>query len=302
MKRDDSQFQNSGVSVVEAFGFTLIELLVVIAIIALLMAILLPSLQRVRKQAQAVVCRTHVRQWGTILSLYLADNEGRLPRTSGLCPGLPLLRGIYIAHNIDPNAPGRTHPIRTEKIACCPLATRTTGDGAYTSLAGGGGGDRVYMHVDHGGTFFAWENTIPAPSFRMSYGVNGALVRTLPPFEGFGAPRRPWPKEYTDVWSLKGTSNIPLLLDSAEVNCTMMNDTWSPPAEEPVGFRGGLCINRHSGTLNGLLLDGAVRPIGLKELWTLKWDLEFNTAGRWTKAGGVQPEDWPQWMRKFKDH
>ncbi|HSV99490.1 MAG TPA: prepilin-type N-terminal cleavage/methylation domain-containing protein [Sedimentisphaerales bacterium] len=279
-------------------GFTLIELLVVIAIITLLMAALLPALGAARKHARSVVCRTHLRQWGTILSLYLGDNEGRLPRTDGLCPGLPLLRGIYIAHNIDPNAPGRPHPIRTEKVACCPLATRTTGDGAYTSLAR----DRVYMHVDHGGTFFAWENTIPAPSFRMSYGVNGALVRTLPPFEGFGAPRRPWPKEYTDVWSLKGTDNIPLLLDSAEVNCTMRSDTWSPPAEEPVGFRGGLCINRHSGTLNGLLLDGSVRPLGLKELWTLKWDLEFNTAGKWTRAGGVKSEDWPQWMRGFKDY
>ena len=27
-----------------------------------------------------------------------------------------------------------------------------------------------------------------------------------------------------------------------------------------------------------------------------------NTAGPWTKAGGAQPDDWPQWMRKFKDY
>jgi hypothetical protein len=45
-----------------------------------------------------------------------------------------------------------------------------------------------------------------------------------------------------------------------------------------------------------------VRKVGLKEFWTLKWNQDFNTAGPWTKAGGVQPKDWPHWMRKFKDY
>ena len=111
-------------------GFMLIELLIVLAIVALLMAILLPTLQRVRAQARAVVCRTYLRQWGTILSLYLEDNAGCFPRSDGLCPGLPILRGIYIDYNIDPNAPGRTHGVRTEKVACCPMATKTTADKA----------------------------------------------------------------------------------------------------------------------------------------------------------------------------
>ena len=42
-------------------GFTLIELLVVIAIIALLMAILMPALARVKKQAQSVTCQAKLK-------------------------------------------------------------------------------------------------------------------------------------------------------------------------------------------------------------------------------------------------
>ena len=57
-------------------AFTLIELLVVIAIIALLMAILMPSLQRVKKQAKAVACQANLRQWGTIFSIYMDENDG----------------------------------------------------------------------------------------------------------------------------------------------------------------------------------------------------------------------------------
>jgi prepilin-type N-terminal cleavage/methylation domain-containing protein/prepilin-type processing-associated H-X9-DG protein len=57
-------------------GFTLIELLVVISIIALLMAILMPALSKVRAQAGGIVCRTHFKDLGLMLQLYMEDSDG----------------------------------------------------------------------------------------------------------------------------------------------------------------------------------------------------------------------------------
>ncbi|MFH1716338.1 MAG: prepilin-type N-terminal cleavage/methylation domain-containing protein [Planctomycetota bacterium] len=65
-------------------AFTLIELLVVIAIIALLLAILMPSLRRARDQAKGVTCRNNLRQIGLAFTLYTEDNEGKFPRNGGI--------------------------------------------------------------------------------------------------------------------------------------------------------------------------------------------------------------------------
>jgi hypothetical protein len=49
-------------------------------------------------------------------------------------------------------------------------------------------------------------------------------------------------------------------------------------------------------------MDWSVRKIGLKEVWTLKWHKAYDTMGPWTKAGGVTADDWPEWMRRFKEY
>lgn len=63
-----------------ASGFTLIELLVGLAIVAVLAALLLPSLSRAKAAAQRTACVNKLRQWGLALTLYLQDHDDYLPR------------------------------------------------------------------------------------------------------------------------------------------------------------------------------------------------------------------------------
>jgi hypothetical protein len=62
------------------------------------------------------------------------------------------------------------------------------------------------------------------------------------------------------------------------------------------------CLDRHQARINAAFLDYHVSMVGLKELFTVTWHKGLNRAGPWTKAGGVQPGDWPEWMRSFKDY
>lgn len=64
-------------------GFTLVELLVVIGIIALLLAILMPSLAKARDAANSISCASNLRQMGQGIMLYTQDAKGILPFFSG---------------------------------------------------------------------------------------------------------------------------------------------------------------------------------------------------------------------------
>ena len=106
---------------------------------------------------------------------------------------------------------------------------------------------------------------------------------------------------------VKQAAEIPMFLDDR------WWDTRPHHTDRPPDFEGQvndwttnamkmLCALRHNGFVNGAFVDFSTRRIGLKELWMLRWHREYDTRGPWTRAGGVKPEDWPPWMKSFKDY
>jgi len=290
--RRSGTIAHSSPSVRQYLAFTLIELLVVISIITLLMAILLPTLQRVRSQARAVVCQSNLRQWGVIYAMYANDNDGKLPAL-GYSDGPSNSGSItaYINH-IDIN-------IYNNDFAFCPMATRPELRPNHQFQSGRMDGSFVQI-LGSKSTAWCYRHTVPIPSFPVyevsgSYGINDLAAGSS-----------------VNGYSGSILNNVPIYLDCIFSSASGRRYNEPPKYEDHSSFtlslglpHGNLtyfCIDRHNGGINSLFLDWSVRKVGLKELWALKWDKEFDIAGPWTRAGGVQPDNWPKWMRGFKDY
>jgi len=134
-------------------GFTLIELLVVISIIALLMAILMPALSKVKMHAKAAICLSNLHQWALIWQMYTEEYGGQFQ-------DVPYwyneTRGYY----------------KNNKMRFCPTATKTWSEGG--------------RHP-----FEAWDKEFVTsdPLYKGSYGINCWVTQS----SGGGRPGSSWP-------------------------------------------------------------------------------------------------------------
>lgn len=93
----------------KSLKFTIIELLIVVAVIAILAALLLPALNRAREKARSTNCLGNLKQIGSALHMYTADNNDVLPANKAAAPYW--IHQIYSCHQ---------NPL----IYACPSDTR----------------------------------------------------------------------------------------------------------------------------------------------------------------------------------
>ncbi|UCF15346.1 MAG: hypothetical protein JSW59_18225 [Phycisphaerales bacterium] len=280
---------SNGVVVRTEHGLSPIEATAVVAMALLVISILMPAMRKVKEQRDMTKCLANLGQWNPIISTYVEDNDGRF------FSGYGNDNSWWVARLED------CHQSRMKNnLWFCPKAAKPL----Y---------DEQHNRADSFSIFQAWgiytkdfngHPDLSPDGIAGSYGLNGYLLHnetaTNPTSENGAQDGSSW-----GILSNHGAENIPLFVEALRFDVRPQKHE-GPANIELAAWSGNqmarCCINRHVGFESVSFCDFSARRVGLKELWTLKWHRKFDTSGPWTKAGGVQTANWPQWIRPFKNY
>jgi prepilin-type processing-associated H-X9-DG protein/prepilin-type N-terminal cleavage/methylation domain-containing protein len=246
-------------------AFTLVELLVVIGIIALLVGILLPTLNRARKASRTTACLSNVRQLTISFTIYIQENRGK---TSPYFT-TPHLQWLHQLKRYGHVNDARLCPEARDEN---PL-TAATGD-------------------QYGGAFYCWgpkganiKDPETGKGGTGSYGLNGFCYR----YGGIGGNDINLLSNGGGVvgrfydFPVKRGSEVPIVADCIWENAWPLETDTCPPnlifhdyGVGTYGLMNRFLIARHPNkTINIGFVDGHAATISLRDLWRLPWHAQW---------------------------
>ncbi len=281
-------------------GFTLIELLVVIAIIALLMSILMPSLSKVKDMTRTVICTSQMRSWSQIFYMYAEAYQGKFFNWGNSIAWRSWQTQL------------RDYYEDTPDILMCP-STGPNKEGSFSAT-----NVSVYEYTSKGAGSSNIDNyyvQIPFQEFPYykSYGLNNWIQD--PPEPCRGCLGNDVAGYWRNINAAREPEEVPMFGGHQGANAAWPHDYDIPPrveAELPTGTATDsdqmwrFCMDRHNGYACYAMMDGSGTKLGLKQLWTMKWNKTFDQRNRYTLAH-PDPDDqtmalWNQdapWMKAY---